>query len=76
MSVKTCENNGKNTSENIGKLNLEENIKTLNLLSHLPCSPTKFSKSGASQVLNFQREFLGTSRVTFSGVSEQGGWLN
>ena len=29
MSVKTCENDGKNTSENIGKLKLEQNIKSL-----------------------------------------------
>ena len=34
MPVKTFENNGKNISENIGKLKLEENIKSL-LYNHL-----------------------------------------
>ena len=34
MSVKTFENNGKNISENIVKLKLEQNIKSL-LYDHL-----------------------------------------
>ena len=34
MSVITFENNGKNISENMGKLKLEENIKSL-LFNHL-----------------------------------------
>ena len=34
MQVKTFQNNGKNISENIAKLKLEENIKSL-LYNHL-----------------------------------------
>ena len=34
MSVKTFENNGKNISENVVKLKLEQNIKSL-LYNHL-----------------------------------------